>query len=199
LVEAVKFDDTIDQVRRLLPLRDLPADERRRLGIVRQGRSRPRRIEPRPERDDYLEQVDQLRAEAASMDPLLTAATDPARGADVLDETLRALAVECASLAFERVQAEKCGRDVGTICSRRVSGLAQIANLVVERRRHEPDCLDVRGEKFQKLVTYFLTFLKEATEEVLGPDAERFLAAYRERLSGWEDRIDPRPPRDSPP
>ena len=44
-------DDPLSQLRVLAPLRDLPGEERERLGIVRCGRSRPRKIEPAPERD----------------------------------------------------------------------------------------------------------------------------------------------------
>jgi len=173
-------------------MRDLPLEERERLGVAREGRGRPRTIALAPARPDvYLQQLSELREEATALDPVVAAATDPERAAEVLDRTMFALAVECASLKFDRVQAEKRGVDVGALCSRRVAGLAQIASLFCERRRHEPDRLDVRGEKVQKIVANFMEVLREAAEETLGPDAQAFLASYAVKLSGWEDRVDP--------
>jgi hypothetical protein len=184
--------DPFEELRRIAPLRDLPEDERKRLGVVREGKGRPRRVEVRPERDDYLDQLAQLRAGAAAADPLVVA-TDPEKAVDILDESLMQMARECSGLAFIRMQAEKRGAEVGALCSRRISGLVQIAALVVERHRLQPRGLDVRGEKFQKVTNLFMQIMREAAEETLGPDAERFLSAYAAKVSGWEDRVDPQP------
>jgi hypothetical protein len=191
----VPSDDPLAKVRELTPVRDLPRAERQRLGVPREGRSRPRTIAPAPPpRDNYLEQLAHLRAEAAAADPIVDATTDPERSAEVLDQTLLALAVEAAAIGFERVRAEREGRDVGQLCSRRVDGLSRLASLVVERARWEPDTLDLRSPKMQKAVDYFNAMLAETAEETLGPDAQRLLAGYQARLVGWQDKIDP-PPR----
>ncbi len=185
--------DPLEELRRIAPLRDLPAAERERLGVVREGMGRPRRVELRPEGDDYLDQLAQLRAEVVAAEPLVVATTDPAQAVDVLDESLVQLARECAALAFERMQAEKRGADVGPLCSRRISGLVQIASLVVERHRQQPRGVDVRGNKFRRVVRFFMQAMREAAEETLGSAAGPFLAEYERRLLGWEDRVDPQP------
>jgi hypothetical protein len=135
---------------------------------------------------------DQRREEATAQDPVVVAAEDPKGDTDVLLESMRQIAVECAAIKFARIQAEN-REAVGSLCSRRVSGLAQIAALEVERHRHQPRDPDVRGARFQRVVQFFLDVLKEAAEETLGHDAEPFLIAYRARVRGWEERIDPVP------
>lgn len=183
-------DDPLTHFRELRPLRDLPRDERCQLGVCREGRARPRRIEHRPARDDYHERLAELRDAAAQKDPLVTA-----KDQNALVEAMREIAVEAAAVKFERVKAEREGKDPSGYCSRRVSALAGLAALVVDRARWQSDDLDVRSDRFQKIVTYFMDVLKEVAAETLGPDAERFLAAYESRIVGWADTFDPPPPR----
>ena len=186
-------DDALTKLRELVPVRDLPLAERDHLGVAREGRSRPRVIARQPKADTYLAELAEARAEAAAAAPLVSANKDPDQDVDILDVALRELARECGAIAFERTQAELRGVDVGPLCSRRISGLVQIAALVVEKdRRHPPD-LDVRGAPMQKIVANFMALLREAAEETLGPDAEKFLSAYTVKVSGWEDWVDPRP------
>jgi hypothetical protein len=189
----MKTDDPLAQLRHLAPLRDLPEAERLRLGVRREGRGRPRQIAPPPEQDNYLEQLDTLRWQATTADPVVSAASDPGRAAQVLDQAIFQLAVECGSLAFDRIQAEKRGLEIGPLCSRRISGLAQIASLVVLGQRYRKGEPDVRGDKFQTLVRYFHEAMAQCAREMLASeDAERFLGKYRELVTGWEDKIDPR-------
>jgi hypothetical protein len=149
-----------------------------------------------PPAPDVAVTPDDRGREALAADPVVAAAVDPERAAEVLDQTIRELAVECASIGFERLRVERESRDVGPLCSRRVSGLTQIAALAVERHRHRPNALDVRGHKFQGVVNSFISILKETALETLAPaTAERFLTGYQAKLSGWEDKVDPPPPR----
>jgi hypothetical protein len=196
----VKIDDPLAQLRHLVPLRDLPEAERLRLAVIREGRGRPKQIEPRPEpsleRDDYLEHLSELRTQATAADPVVAASANPPRDLAVFDEALRQIAVESAAIKFLRIEAERRGGEIGALCSRRIDGLVRIGSLFCDRRRHEPQDLDVRGGRFQKIVSNFHKMMREAASETLGPEAaERFLAEYQQRLFGWEDRFDPPPPR----
>lgn len=187
-------DDVLDRARQLLPLRDLPPEERARLGITRSGRSRPKAIVPAPlkREDTYLEDLDRLRKEAADADPVLSSMSDQMRQRRVMDETLRALATEAASIKFDRINAEREGREtVGQLCSRRVAALTQLASLVVERARvgGEPD-FDPHDPKVQKVVAAFFHAMRECARETIDSSAvERFLARFEQLAKGWEDRV----------
>ena len=183
-------DDPLTRLRELKPLRELPLGERQRLGVTREGRSRPKVIARRPEPDDYLDEVAQLRAKAMAVDPVVTVARAPERASEVFDQTLFELASECAALSWEIRQAERLGKDVGSLCSRRISGLTQIGSLVSERARWRSGDFDTRSAEFGKIVADFMRMFRETAEETV-PDPERFIAMYEAKLAGWEDRIDP--------
>jgi hypothetical protein len=181
-----------DRLRHLMPLRDLPAAERARLCVQRSGRGRPREILPAPPPGDtYLEELDALRREAAEADPVLAAAGDANPRVCVLQESMRALAEECSAVKFLRVEREKRGADIGSLASRRVSGLSQLASLVVERARlgGEND-FDPDDPRVRKVVESFLDVAREAVEQSLDPETGKaFMTAYMERLRGWEDAV----------
>ncbi len=188
----MQADDPLDALRRLAPVRDLPEAERVRLGVIREGLGRPRRIQPAPERDDYNVKLAELRAEATAADPVVAATTDPQQSAAILDLALYQMATEVAAIGWERLQAEKRGGDVAALASRKVSGLVQLSSLIVERHRHASPELDVRGSAMRRVVSDFMNLLREAARGSLQPEeAETFLAAYEAKLTGWEDKFDP--------
>lgn len=189
----MNLKDPLTEMRELKPLRDLPPAERQRLSVPRDGRSRPRVIAPAPvpEQDTYLDQVAELRDQAAAVDPVVTAASVREGSGEVLDQTLLEIARESAAIKFERMRAEREGRDASQLCSRRVSGLVQLASTIVARSRWEPDTLDVRCSQMQRVIAFFVETLKDAAEETLGADAARFMAEYDAKIAGWENRLDP--------
>ena len=168
------------------------------MDVVAHEQSRP----APPPADDYQERIEQVRAEALAVDPVLVACdrTDEYQDATVVDAVLLQLAKEAAALGFDRREAERRGSDRACqIASRRVASLASLASLVCLRARVGGEAnVDPRDPKLQKIVVYFEEVLAEAATEALGEKlAESFLAAYRKRIAGWEDRIDPpRVPRE---
>jgi hypothetical protein len=185
----VPENDPLSLVRTILPLRDLPPDQRE--DVVRQGLGRPRRVEARPEQDTYLERLDELRGVAAEVDPLLSACRDAAQDGKVMEATMVQLARENAALGWERQASERRGADVGQICSRRVAGLTQLANLVSERARLGGDVeVDPRDPRVQAVVKLFFSDIAQVAQETLGTEtAETFTSTFLARVKGWEDRL----------
>ena len=185
--------DLLSRQRALRPVHALPVAEREAIGVAAR-RGRPKKIEAAPpEPDQYAVDLDGLRQEAIRNDPLVAGAE-----ADGLTLAMLELAREAACLKYERRRLELLGRDgAAQVSSRRVDALARLGSLCVERNRWQPDECDVRGEKFGKIVTSFMEVLNETAEETLGADAESFMTAYRAKLVGWQDKVDP--PRTKPP
>jgi hypothetical protein len=177
-------DGDLADVRQLLPLHDLPRDERGRLGVTR-GRGRPRRIEPAPSRDAYLEELDELRVEHAARDPLVALEPVPGDRLRALDESIRAMAVEAAALGFDRRQAEQRGADIGQLASRRCDALARIAALVVERSRYSEG--ELPPALLAKLIDFFMATVSETAGACLPLEkAETFLGALRALVEASE-------------
>ena len=104
------------------------------------------------------------------------------------------LACEAAALGHERRRLERLGRDSASVSSRRIDALVRIGAIEIERRRHQPPDIDIRSEKFKKLVRYFFDLAREASGETLDPEvARKFWERVEERLIGWQDQIDPLP------
>jgi len=177
-------DDELADVRQLRPLHDLPRDERESLGVTR-GKGRPRRIEPAPSRDAYLEHLDELRVEHASRDPLVALEPVPGDRLRALDESIRGMAVEAAALGFDRRQAEQRGADIGQLASRRCDALTRIASLVVERLRYSD--AELPPVHLAKLIDLFMATVTETAEACLPTEkAEAFLGALRALVEASE-------------
>jgi hypothetical protein len=176
--------DPMHAVVELRPVHLLPPESRPEGVQVRRGR--PRKIATAPEPNPYAAALDELRQRALAEDPLV-------RGeGDALHTAMVALAEEGAALGHERRRLERLGREASSVSSRRVSALVQLAALEVERARHQPRELDVRGDQFQRVVANFMGLFVEAAEQSLSTEeADAFITAFRARISGWEDRIDP--------
>jgi hypothetical protein len=155
---------------------------------------RPKKIEHRPtvDQNDYAERVAEIAERFIADDELVRASAvrhdrdDPA----VVDEALRQLAKEQSCLHFDRIQAMNAGRALDQTSSRRVEALSKMAGLVLLRARACPEELDVRSARFQAAVEDFVACVRAAADETLAAEtADRFVATYLERLSGWEGRV----------
>lgn len=178
-------DDTTAQRAALIalkPLHTLPPETRPEGVEARRGR--PRKVATAPEPNPYAAALDKLRQRALAEDPLVLGE------GDALHTAMVALAEEGAALGHERKRLESLGREASSVSSRRVSALVQLAALEVERRRHSPSALDVRSDAFQRVVASFLDIFEQSANHALGPEeAAKFVAAYRAKLVGWEDRV----------
>jgi hypothetical protein len=141
---------------------------------------------------DYHRRVGEQLEEFVRTDPVTSASVTSDRSStSTIDATLKAIAEEAAALLWIREHLPVGSREAERASSRRTDALGRLSTLVVEMHRHQPDELNVRTDKFQKVVELFLVNLTQAAEETLGQaEAERFLGLYRARLAGWEDKFD---------
>lgn len=68
-----------------------------------------------------------------SRDGLLKAVREDPESVDVLHETIKAIALECASLEFERIEADRKGENSAMISNRRIAALTKIGDTWLKR------------------------------------------------------------------
>ena len=159
----------------------------------RPGRPRTVRRGPTVDEAEYQRRIGGQLDEFVRTDPVVTSAATPSDRSStaILDESMRAIAEEAAALAWDRAHLPVGSREAERASSRRISGLATLAGLLLERARLGPDDrVDPRDPRVRKLVALFLQSFRECASEALDPVvAERFIAEYERRFEGWDDRI----------
>ena len=186
--------DPLNNVRRLLPVHAAP---KRGAGggalKVTRSRGRPRKVEKMPTTSDleYHSQMAEAKEEFITHDPVVVATTGKADVAGVL-RTLRAeIAKEAAALHFQRIENEKFGKDTSQTSTRRVDALTKVANIELEIAKLGPSNIDVRSEKFQRVVKLFLEFIRDAASETLQPETlNLFFNRLETKMTNWEDKAE---------
>jgi hypothetical protein len=182
-------DDPTDNVRQLLPVHAAPNTGKNPL-VVKRGRGRPRKVERMPTTSDleYHAAMSAEKQKFIDADPIVLAA----KGKDAIT-LIRALLVEVAkesaALHFQRIENEKYGRDTAQISSRRVETLNKIASIQFELKKLGADAVDLHGERFQRVFSFWILSLKEVAQDLLTPEqCDLFFNRLETVLDGWEDR-----------
>jgi len=128
-------------------------------------------------------------AEHERQDPLVRAAPG-ASTEELLQLQIEELAVEAASLRFERMHAAEA-RVRERLCSRHVRSLRSLANAVIELHREGRSGGLPSGAVLRKVLGELTTEVLSASTEVLDAEtAERFAAAVRTRLEPMFERLE---------
>lgn len=89
-------------------------------------------------------------------DPVVLAAESTPDGAVVLDQVLAELAVESASMKFERQEAERNGKETSSLSMRRVVALKAIGDTFLKRKEViQNQAIDLDSPEFQKIFSFF--------------------------------------------
>lgn len=158
---------------------------------IKRGRGRPKKINPKPTTDDLLYHAEMIRQKTGFVDAdsLVKSSGNRKEAIETLHLVKEEIAREAAALLFDRVEAEKYGRDTSQMSSRRIAALRDVANLELEIRKLGASSIDLKGERFQKVFLFLLQTLREAAQEVLPPEQLNVLFNRLEtKLEDWEDR-----------
>lgn len=120
--------------------------------------------------------ADLIRIKEAGMrtDPIVLAAESTPESPAVLDQVMAGIAEEAASLRFERLEAERNGRDTSAFSMRRVVALKAIGDTYLKRKEViQNTILDLDSPSFQKVFGLISETFTRAMEE----------AGVREELS----------------
>jgi hypothetical protein len=177
----------MDNVRQLLPNHLLPKTSTGRpIG-------RPRKVHPKPTLNDleYHAEIAAQRQLFIAEDPVVKTLSGKPDSAGLLSSLRMEIAKEAASLHFQRMEAEKYGKDTAQTSTRRIDALTRIAHIELEIKKLAPDTVDVRSEKFQKIYGMFIETLRECALETLAPEAiDLFFNRLSTMMDGWEERAE---------
>lgn len=188
--EEVTEELRTTKVVQLLPVHAAPNTGKNPLRVQRQ-RGRPRKVERMPTTSDleYHARMTEQKARFITGDPIVRAATAHADAADMLHSIKLEVAKETAALHFQRIENEKHGKDTAQVSTRRIDALKKIAELELEIRKLGADMIDLKGEKMQRVFSYFIQQIKETAGETLAPEAiDLFFNRLQTALDGWEDK-----------
>lgn len=162
----------------ITPTSSRDPSERRRPG-------RPRKVERAPAPEELVRHACELarREDAQARDDVLRAC-GPRRAetVEVFEQLVLEAARECAALAWQRREAEKRGRDIQRIASRRIGALMALATLI--RLLHIARNGEPSAEQMRRVVGLLLEEVENAAYEVLpSATADTFVARLRESLA----------------
>lgn len=198
--EAVEADDPqteearLDNVRKLLPVHAAP---KRGAGggmlKVERQRGRPRKVEKMPTTSDleYHSAMSEEKQRFVTRDPVVVATEGKIDAPELLRKLRTEIAKEAAALHFQRIESEKFGKDTSQTSSRRIDALTKIAHIELEIAKIGPSTVDVRSEKFQRVIKLFLGFIQETAVETLPPEAlNLFFNRLETKMDHWEDKAE---------
>jgi len=159
--------------------------------IVMRGRpGRKPKIELAPVNENVGE-VMEAKQEHIGGDPLVAEAGANPASDDVLDNILAALAAESASLEFERMEAERHGRDSSGISSKRARVLKGMADVWLKRKQVAAEgSVDLESPAFQVVFSFMLETVRGSLEDAgARPEfIETIFTKLSKRLDdGWKE------------
>jgi hypothetical protein len=129
------------------------------------------------------------RARYVESDPLLRTINSDGDAATVLREIKREIAREAASLGFDRLEAERKGRDATGASIRRIEALRRVADIELKLREVDQHTVNLSSEKMQKVFAMWVETLREIAQEVMAPEVmDLFFNRLGSAMDGWEER-----------
>lgn len=192
--DDVTESSAMDNVRQLLPVHAAPkrGNGGGTLKVERQ-RGRPRKVEKMPTTSDleYHAVISEEKQKFITQDPVVVATTGKIDASDLLRKLRTEIAKEAAALHFQRIESEKFGKDTSQTSTRRIDALTKIAHIELEIAKIGPSTVDVRSEKFQRVIQLFLGFIQEVASETLNPETlNLFFNRLETKMEHWEDKAE---------
>lgn len=139
---------------------------------------------------EYLAAEAKEREDFIANDPVVQAAQN-ADSLAILSALKREVAKETASLAYQRQLNERVGRDSAPLSTRRIDALKKIADIELEMRKIGFDTINVRSEKFQRIVALWVETMREVAAAVLTPELlDLFYNRLTTEMQDWESKVD---------
>lgn len=164
--------------------------------VVTKGKPGRRRKAPAPKPPAAVSQtVEQLRQAKAAFfdaDPLLRQLEHGIDAEDVLHIVMQGFAQEAASLNFERLEAERTGKETSSLSIRRINALKALGETWIKRKEQlSGRMIDLESPAFRKLFEFMLECFRESMHNggISRDQAETVFVAFSERVSEetWEE------------
>lgn len=133
-----------------------------------------------------------------NLDPVLRSMRAEGDPADRVHQLLIETAREAASIRWDRLQAQRRGSpEAGQLCSRGISALGRVAELVLLEARLRAGDADLHPASMAKITEFFVATVKEVADSSLPSDrADMLMERFTSAIVGWESKLDEKiPPR----
>jgi len=183
-------EERVDGILSVLPIHDAPYTGHHHLKLTRSV-GRPRKVERMPTTRDleYHAIIAKKKVEFVESDPLKVDVERKADSASVLQKIKLEVAREIASIQYQRVEAEKYGRDTASMSSRRIDALERLARIELKMKEMDRETINLGSEKMQKIFMLWVEVMREVATEVLPPETmDLFFNRFATAMDGWEER-----------
>lgn len=158
--------------------------------MAKPGRKKDLPVSLDPETPEIAEQI-RRKNELIEEDSILEVARDNPESPDVLQQILLALGEEAASIGFERLEAERTGKETSLISNRRIQALKAIGDTWLKRKEQiSARGVDMEAPAFRVLFQFIMSTFKQAMESSKLPEEmiETIFAKLSTLLDdeGWE-------------
>lgn len=127
---------------------------------------RPKDPEPLEAPSAKLAELAKLRQKAIAQDPLVKSMTNDTDSSEVFDHVMRGLALEAASLEFERNEMARVGKETSAVSMRRVNVLKAIGDAHIKRRDLLKSAgVDMDSPAFARLFAFIIETMKTSMED----------------------------------
>jgi len=110
-----------------------------------------------------IKEILRRKGEYLDEDPLRKIARDDPESPDVLQHIMVGMSEEAASLAFDRMEAERNGKDTGTLSHRRILAMKALGETWLKRREQVTSRgIDLDSSAFEAVFGYTMETFKEA-------------------------------------
>jgi hypothetical protein len=163
---------------------------------AKRGKGRPKKINPKPTRDDlvYHQEVIAQQAAFVDRDEIVRATRNRQSSLETLQLLKERIAIAGANLDFHRVELQKRGvsqKEIPQVISRQIAALKEIANIELEINKYQASVFNLRDERLQKVFSLLIDTFRDVATEML--PAERFDLLWNRletALEGWEEKAE---------
>jgi hypothetical protein len=139
--------------------------------------------------------IQQTLIDPAKNDSLYEVINDEESTSHILNQVLKEIAEELAFLKASRKVAFIGNEDISDICDKRVKSLKTLVDTVLNRDKYNSQIggkIDFQGDRFEKVVEFFLETVKGAFEKSGIPDQfnDIFFVQLAQDLEGFEKTVE---------
>jgi len=113
--------------------------------------------------NDVIKAILERKKELLGSDAILQLVRDSSESSDVLREVIVGLGEEAASIKFERLEAERKGKETSTLSGRRINALKAMGDTWLKRKEQlSASGVDPDSRAFKAVFEYIVTTMHEA-------------------------------------
>jgi hypothetical protein len=139
--------------------------------------------------DQHAQALIERRNRFVESDPIVKTVDAGGDAVAILRGVKREIVREAASLAFDRVEAERKNKDTSATSMRRIEALRRIADIELKLRELDQHSVNLSSEKMQRVFALWVETMQQVAQDVLSTEVmELYFNRFATAMDGWEER-----------